>query len=99
MAPNPAPSISSSAGTGTPKAGHYRWLICAILFVATTINYVDRNVLSFTMLDVIYAKKIGTTQSAQISIVVLRARFTDQPIPMKRVASQPKNMLPPSEIR
>ena len=34
-----------------PKAGHYRWVICAILFVATTINYVDRNVLSFTMLD------------------------------------------------
>ncbi|MEO5958041.1 MAG: MFS transporter, partial [Opitutaceae bacterium] len=29
----------------------YRWVICAILFVATTINYVDRNVLSFTMLD------------------------------------------------
>lgn len=34
-----------------PKAGRYRWVICAILFVATTINYVDRNVLSFTMLD------------------------------------------------
>lgn len=33
------------------KAGHYRWRICAILFVATTINYIDRNVLSFTMLD------------------------------------------------
>jgi ACS family hexuronate transporter-like MFS transporter len=31
--------------------GRYRWSICAILFVATTINYIDRNVLSFTMLD------------------------------------------------
>lgn len=26
-------------------------MICAILFVATTINYIDRNVISFTMLD------------------------------------------------
>ncbi|MEO6568050.1 MAG: MFS transporter, partial [Opitutaceae bacterium] len=44
------PSVSPRA-TGAAKAGHYRWVICAILFVATTINYVDRNVLSFTMLD------------------------------------------------
>jgi MFS transporter, ACS family, hexuronate transporter len=42
------PATSAAA---VPKAGHYRWVICAILFVATTINYVDRNVLSFTMLD------------------------------------------------
>jgi ACS family hexuronate transporter-like MFS transporter len=33
------------------KAGSYRWRICALLFLATTINYVDRNVLSFTMID------------------------------------------------
>lgn len=26
-------------------------MICAILFAATTVNYIDRNVLSFTMLD------------------------------------------------
>lgn len=42
---------SPAQPTGAPKAGRYRWVICAILFVATTINYVDRNVLSFTMLD------------------------------------------------
>jgi ACS family hexuronate transporter-like MFS transporter len=35
----------------TPVIGRYRWLICAILFAATTVNYIDRNVLSFTMLD------------------------------------------------
>ncbi len=29
----------------------YRWRIVAILFLATVINYVDRNVLSFTMID------------------------------------------------
>src|SRR5687767_4035212 len=39
--------LSSAAG----KIGKYRWRIVAILFFATTINYIDRNVLSFTMLD------------------------------------------------
>ncbi|HET7810398.1 MAG TPA: MFS transporter [Steroidobacteraceae bacterium] len=28
------------------KAGNYRWVICALLFVCTTINYIDRNSLS-----------------------------------------------------
>ena len=28
-----------------------RWWIVAILFFATVVNYVDRNVLSFTMID------------------------------------------------
>ncbi|MDR0385178.1 MAG: MFS transporter [Prevotellaceae bacterium] len=27
------------------KIGHYRWTICALVFFATTINYLDRNVL------------------------------------------------------
>ena len=30
------------------KMTHYRWAICALLFVATTINYLDRQVLSLT---------------------------------------------------
>jgi ACS family hexuronate transporter-like MFS transporter len=30
-------------GTGT---GKYRWLVCALLFLATTINYIDRQILS-----------------------------------------------------
>lgn len=29
----------------------YRWRVVAVLFLATVINYVDRNVLSFTMID------------------------------------------------
>jgi len=27
-------------------AGHYRWLVCALLFFATTVNYVDRQILA-----------------------------------------------------
>jgi ACS family hexuronate transporter-like MFS transporter len=28
------------------KVGSYRWMICALLFLATTINYLDRNILA-----------------------------------------------------
>ena len=27
------------------QVGRYRWTICALVFFATTINYLDRNVL------------------------------------------------------
>jgi MFS transporter, ACS family, hexuronate transporter len=30
---------------GVPKIGRYRWAICALLFAATTINYMDRSIL------------------------------------------------------
>jgi MFS transporter, ACS family, aldohexuronate transporter len=28
-----------------PRVGHYRWLVCALLFFAATINYIDRQVI------------------------------------------------------
>jgi ACS family hexuronate transporter-like MFS transporter len=34
-----------SSNTLKEKIGHYRWFICALIFFATTINYVDRAVL------------------------------------------------------
>ncbi|MEX2231969.1 MAG: MFS transporter [Cyclobacteriaceae bacterium] len=36
------------------KVGNYRWTICTLLFIATTINYVDRQILSLVkpILDV-----------------------------------------------
>ncbi|MCC6414471.1 MAG: MFS transporter [Opitutaceae bacterium] len=42
--------MTAPAPTGS-VIGRYRWRICALLFLATTINYIDRNVFSFTMLD------------------------------------------------
>lgn len=39
---------AKSAGVGgqvAQTAGHYRWVICALLFFATTINYVDRQII------------------------------------------------------
>jgi len=44
--------MTNVAPTSTGSViGRYRWRICAVLFMATTINYIDRNVFSFTMLD------------------------------------------------
>lgn len=37
---------------------NYRWRIIALLFLATTINYVDRQVLSFVMTDEAFKKTI-----------------------------------------
>ncbi|WP_307089862.1 MFS transporter [Sphingomonas faeni] len=31
--------------TGTPDVGRYRWVICGLLFAATSINYVDRQMI------------------------------------------------------
>ncbi len=39
--------------TSTNKMTNYRWVICAMLFLATTVNYMDRQVLSLTWKDFI----------------------------------------------
>jgi MFS transporter, ACS family, hexuronate transporter len=39
----PAETIESSA---TAKGSHFRWMICALLFAVTTINYLDRQTLA-----------------------------------------------------
>jgi MFS transporter, ACS family, hexuronate transporter len=36
---------SSAVGTPVRAGGNYRWIICALLFFAATINYVDRQVI------------------------------------------------------
>src|SRR5882724_7186547 len=30
-----------------PVASNFRWIICALLFFSTTVNYMDRNVISY----------------------------------------------------
>ena len=42
-------NLSQTSG----KMTNYRWMICAMLFFATTINYLDRQVLSLTWKDFI----------------------------------------------
>jgi len=44
-----------------PARSHFRWVICALLFFATTINYVDRSVLNVIAPDL--QKMIGWTDT------------------------------------
>jgi ACS family hexuronate transporter-like MFS transporter len=38
--------VDAAAGSGRLRLGHVRWTICAMLFVATSINYMDRQVIA-----------------------------------------------------
>ena len=48
------------------KIGKYRWTICAMLFFATTINYLDRQVLS--LLQPLLAEEFGWSNSDYANI-------------------------------
>ena len=43
--PDETPLLAESVGTSQPPTSHVRWTICAMLFFATSINYMDRQVL------------------------------------------------------
>jgi len=43
---NPTLPTTSPPGTATTVVGKYRWTICSLVFFATTINYLDRAVIS-----------------------------------------------------
>lgn len=60
--------VSSEAST-TPrtKIGNYRWRVCAMLLAATTISYIDRQVLG--VLAPFLQEKIGWTELQYSSIV------------------------------
>jgi ACS family hexuronate transporter-like MFS transporter len=53
----PVPITGLHPGSIPLAIGHYRWTICALLFFATTINYVDRQVLG--LLAPMLQTKIG----------------------------------------
>lgn len=52
-----SPSAASS------PAGHYRWVSCALLFFATPINYIDRQILNLITLAIhhLLAPRFGQT--------------------------------------
>ncbi len=43
--------------------GRYRWVICALLFFATTINYIDRQVLGILATDENFKSQIGWNEA------------------------------------
>ncbi|MBL8652219.1 MAG: MFS transporter [Sphingopyxis sp.] len=47
-----AQAIADGGATSpVPRAGRYRWLIVAVLFAATTVNYIDRTMLGLLKTD------------------------------------------------
>jgi len=56
------------------KVSKYRWTICGLLFFATTINYLDRQVLSLTWKDFI-APEFGWTNNDYGNITSLFSLF------------------------
>ena len=54
-----AESAKAVADAGAGRLGGFRWVVCALLFFATTINYIDRQILS--LLKEILDHQIGWT--------------------------------------
>src|SRR5215211_7389853 len=55
-------AIAAAEGIGG-RIGRYRWVICALLFFATTINYVDRQVLGILATDEGFKATIGWNEA------------------------------------
>ena len=48
----------NSSSPSAPASSNYRWVICGLLFFATTINYMDRQVISY-LKDPIFCAPVG----------------------------------------
>ncbi|HEX6101183.1 MAG TPA: MFS transporter [Thermoanaerobaculia bacterium] len=62
-----ASAVSSEAASIPQKRGHVRWVVCTLLFFATTINYIDRQILG--ILAPTLQKEIGWNEIQYANIV------------------------------
>lgn len=78
---------NSTLSSVNEKVGRYRWTICALLFFATTLNYLDRNVISLLKPDLEdrfgwseedYSHIIMVFQLAYAVGMLLAGRFIDK---------------------
>jgi ACS family hexuronate transporter-like MFS transporter len=60
-------SVFNSSLTDRPSASNIRWTVCAMLFAATTINYMDRQVIGILKPTLMH--DIGLTEQAYGNIV------------------------------
>jgi ACS family hexuronate transporter-like MFS transporter len=65
---NAVEPVRSPEETGTKHIGHVRWTICALLFAATTLNYMDRMVLG--LLKPTIQHNIGMSEAGYGYVVV-----------------------------
>src|SRR6476646_8935494 len=67
------PAVTAAGATGyvvsgaLARIGRYRWTICALLFFATTINYIDRQVLG--ILAPTLQREMGWSETQYAAIV------------------------------
>jgi ACS family hexuronate transporter-like MFS transporter len=85
-----APAVPEAAPVSAPagRVGYYRWVVCALLFFGTTINYVDRQIIGIlkpTLVqqfgwqdERIYAAIVFTFQLAYAIGLVLAGRVMDR---------------------
>jgi ACS family hexuronate transporter-like MFS transporter len=59
--------------TRSAQVGRYRWVICALLFVATTINIIDRQVIG--ILKPTLVEKFGWADHRIYSSIVFTFQF------------------------
>jgi len=64
--PRAASPAHSTPADPLDRLTHYRWVVCALLFFATTVNYIDRQILS--LLKETLDQQIGWT-NAQFGLV------------------------------
>src|SRR3990172_2555680 len=82
--------VDTTAGgtvTRTSRAGYYRWVVCALLFFATPVNYIDRQVLGILAPDlrriigwndVQYGYIVTAFSAAYALGLLLSGRFLDR---------------------
>jgi MFS transporter, ACS family, hexuronate transporter len=81
-------SVTKCRGTSWSSTGSYRWVVCALLFFAATINYIDRQVIGVlkpTLVEEfgwqderIYAAIVFSFQLAYAIGILLAGRFMDR---------------------
>jgi ACS family hexuronate transporter-like MFS transporter len=78
---------AASSLTQAVKIGHYRWVICALIFFATTINYIDRQVIGilkntlqteFGWNEIDYSNIVFAFQLAYAIGLVISGRLMDR---------------------
>jgi MFS transporter, ACS family, hexuronate transporter len=88
VSPGPvAPVQESVVSTGLRIAGHFRWVICGLLLLGTTKNYMDRNVLgvlnttlqhTFGWNEIDYSNLVVAFQAAYAVGMLLVGRIIDR---------------------
>ena len=56
-------AVAAAFDNVNARIGRYRWVICALLFFATTINYIDRQVLGILATDETFKHTIGWNEA------------------------------------